>query len=739
MREKDIIHSSSLHNVSVARGSNGHREECVSVDSAKERYLLIFNRNDKSVRRDIQLHRELDADVIQDVVPIGVEIGNSEQYISHYQPNEKRENGIQDIYKKTDDIEERASKVTIDSPKNDTDTALYENEDEHMSSVELAQDDFEAKDKEHDIEDEHSCFDYEDDSIVYSSIDIKDIKDENSESISKENKVLYESYENDPVVGVGESAADVDSDVTSTGSNEESKDIEYHKKKLSSTNISINTTNEKKLPKSNKEEIYNDGVLSKPRKKKKGPYKIPIHGVLRSVSKNKDHDSQLDKNAAIVLEDTLREFNIDARVTSICRGPVVTLFEIVPAAGVKLSRIVDLSDNISFRLAAPSIRIVAPIPGKEAVGIEVPNVGREIVTLSELVSHKMFFSKETALPTVLGKDIQGNVQIVDLVKTPHLLIAGATGSGKSVCVNAIICSLLFRCPPDQLKLLLIDPKIVELSFYNDIPHLLTPVISTPEKSLKALKWCVKEMEKRYHLLESYGVREIRSYNQKTSEEKIHASAHMPYIVIVIDEFADLMTVCGKEIESLVSRLAAKSRAVGIHLVIATQRPSTDVITGLIKANIPSRIAFMVTSKTDSRIILDMNGADKLLGKGDMLFSSASEPFPSRIQGAFLSEEEVEKVVCHVKEVGGDPDYIDEEEIFPSDTNATDMSAINDDPLWKDAVEEVCTTGRASASHLQRRFKVGYNRAARMIDEMEHQGIISSPQGSGKREVLLPSY
>lgn len=470
-------------------------------------------------------------------------------------------------------------------------------------------------------------------------------------------------------------------------------------------------------------------------KKRKLKYNIPIHGLLDAPSEEGRVDVAGIKRVIQKLEETLQEFGIDAKVVTYCRGPVVTVFEILPAPGVRLNRIVALSDNIALRLAAASIRIVAPIPGKEAVGIEVPNETRDVVSLSELISHKKFHNKETALPVALGKDVEANVRIADLSRMPHLLIAGATGSGKSVCVNTILCSLLFRCSPDELRFLLIDPKTVELNFYNGIAHLLTPVIDSPERVVQALRWCVEEMERRYRLLGAHGVREIRSYNAKLAAQNVAKGAHMPYIVIVIDEFADLMLTCGKEIETLVSRIAAKSRAVGMHLVLATQRPSTDVITGIIKANIPSRIAFMVASKTDSRIILDQNGADKLLGRGDMLFSSANDLSPVRIQGAFLSEEEVARVVEQVKVIGGEPDYLDEDELFPRHDDGDDSYDSLEDPLWDEAVSEVRGSNKASASYLQRRFRIGYNRAARLIDAMEDQGIIGPQQGSKPRSVF----
>jgi len=448
---------------------------------------------------------------------------------------------------------------------------------------------------------------------------------------------------------------------------------------------------------------------------------------------------QATRDAAIALKETLEEFKIQAEVTGIRKGPVITMFEILPAPGVKLSKIVGLQDNIALRLAASSVRIVAPIPGKHAVGIEVPNAKRNIVSFKEIIEGELQKpGDKMGIPVVMGKDITGEAQTVDLVQMPHLLIAGATGSGKSVCVNSIILSILYQLHPNECRLLLIDPKIVELKLYNDIPHLLTPVITEPKKAFQALQYCICEMERRYACLDNMGVRDIRSYNKRIKEKNI-AQEHMPYIVVLIDEFADLMSTTGKELESTVARLAAMSRAVGIHLVLATQRPSIDVITGLIKANIPSRIAFMVASKMDSRIIIDMVGAEKLLGKGDMLYSGVVDPFPIRMQGAFISEEEVEAVVEHVKTFG-EPEYIDDEIFFEDEDDDPGASLFSDggDPLYEKALEIVLQQGKASASYIQRRLKIGFNRAARIIDEMEHHGVVGPAHGSKPRELLRGS-
>ena len=468
----------------------------------------------------------------------------------------------------------------------------------------------------------------------------------------------------------------------------------------------------------------------------RGPYNVPANELLTSYPDGEYWIIDEETVAAShQLKATLSEFKIEAEVTGIRKGPVITMFEILPAPGVKLSKIVALQDNIALRLAASSVRIVAPIPGKHAVGIEVPNKERAIVSFKELIDTEHPAFRKQAVPVVLGKDITGEAQVIDLAKTPHLLIAGSTGSGKSVCVNSLILSILFKRSPQEVRMILIDPKIVELKLYNDIPHLLTPVITEPKKAFQALQYCLCEMERRYALLDGMGVREITSYNKRIVERNI-ATEKLPYIVVIIDEFADLMATTGKELESTVARLAAMSRAVGIHLVLATQRPSIDVITGLIKANIPSRIAFMVASKMDSRIIIDQVGAEKLLGKGDMLYASATDPFPVRIQGTFVSDNEVENVVEFVKQYG-EPDYIDDE-IFVDDEEpevGPSLFGEGDDPLYDQAVEIVMQAGKASASYIQRRLKIGYNRAARLVEEMEEKGLVGPANGSKPREII----
>lgn len=487
---------------------------------------------------------------------------------------------------------------------------------------------------------------------------------------------------------------------------------------------------------SNNQPVVATNPVPSNRVKPRGPYKVPTE-LLEEYEDDKywiiDEET---KASAVALKETLNEFNIEAEIIGIKKGPVVTMFELLPAPGVKLSKIVTLQDNIALRLAASSVRIVAPIPGKAAVGIEIPNKKRSIVSFREMIEQDLPEFQKMAIPVILGKDILGKPQLLDLVKTPHLLIAGSTGAGKSVCVNSMILSILYKRSPQQVKLILIDPKIVELKLYNDIPHLLTPVITEPKRAYQSLQYCLCEMERRYALLDGMGVRDITSYNRRIEERNI-CTEKLPYIVVIIDEFADLMATTGKELESIVARLAAMSRAVGIHLVLATQRPSIDVITGLIKANIPSRIAFMVASKMDSRIIIDQVGAEMLLGKGDMLYASAVDPFPVRIQGTFVSDNDVENVVEHVKAYGS-PEYIDDEIFVDDDDDAEGGPSLfseGDDPLYQQALDIVIQAGKASASYIQRRLKIGYNRAARLVEEMEERGIVGPANGSKPREII----
>ena len=434
-----------------------------------------------------------------------------------------------------------------------------------------------------------------------------------------------------------------------------------------------------------------------------------------------------------IIENTMRNFGIESKVVAINRGPVITSYELKPAPDIKLSRIVGLSDNIAMALASSDLRIEAPIPGKTVVGIEVPNNEKDAVGLKELIDSNEFKTIKSDLPLALGKDVEGNILISGMEDMPHLLIAGATGSGKSVCINSIITSVIYKSSPKDVKLMLIDPKVVELSVYNGIPHLLIDVVTNPKKAAFALNWAVDEMEKRYLAFAENHVRDLKGYNKKMVEDG-REDEKLPKILIIVDELADLMMVASKEIEEYIARLAQKARAAGMHLILATQRPSVDVITGTIKANIPSRIAFAVASSVDSRTILDMGGAEKLLGKGDMLFYPSKYPKPKRIQGALISDSEVERVVDFVKnnnEIKTSLESKIEKAIEDKKIKVYDEK----DPLFKEAVELVVNDEQASISYIQRKLKVGYSRAGRIVDQMEEMGIIGPHEGSKPRKLL----
>ena len=447
-------------------------------------------------------------------------------------------------------------------------------------------------------------------------------------------------------------------------------------------------------------------------------------------------------DTAAKLQKTLYSFGVTAKVENVSVGPAITRYELKPAEGVRVSKIANLADDIALNLAAESIRIEAPIPGKQAVGIEIPNKENEIVHLRDILESDKFENAKSKLTMALGKDVAGECVVADIAKMPHVLIAGSTGSGKSVCINTLISSLIYKAKPSEVKLVMVDPKIVELSVYNGIPHLLIPVVTDPKQAAGALAWAVQEMENRYNLFASKGVRDLKGYNETIENNSDEENGTLPQIVIIIDELADLMMVAAKDVEDSICRLAQKARAAGMHLVIATQRPSVDVITGLIKANVPSRIAFAVSSQVDSRTILDMAGAEKLLGKGDMLFYPAGASKPTRIQGAFIDDKEVEKIVDFIKS-NGTATYSDEilESIEKANTNEkevkdSDISDDENDPLLDEAIKTVIETQQASTSFIQRRFKVGYARAGRIIDQMEERGVISGYQGSKPREVLI---
>lgn len=434
-----------------------------------------------------------------------------------------------------------------------------------------------------------------------------------------------------------------------------------------------------------------------------------------------------------IIENTMRNFGIESKVVAINRGPVITSYELKPAPGIKLSRIVGLSDNISMALASSDLRIEAPIPGKTVVGIEVPNKEKDAVGLKELIDSNEFKTINSDIPLTLGKDVEGNILISGMEDMPHLLIAGATGSGKSVCINSIITSIIYKSSPKDVKLMLIDPKVVELSVYNGIPHLMIDVVTNPKKAAFALNWAVDEMEKRYLAFADNHVRDLKGYNKKMLEEG-REDEKLPKILIIVDELADLMMVASKEIEEYIARLAQKARAAGMHLILATQRPSVDVITGTIKANIPSRIAFAVASSVDSRTILDMGGAEKLLGKGDMLFYPSKYPKPKRIQGAFIGDNEVERVVDFVKNNNETKNHV-ESKIEQAIKDKKVKIDNEKDPLFKDAVELVINDEQASISYIQRKLKVGYSRAGRIVDQMEEMGIIGPHEGSKPRKLL----
>ncbi|MCI8641308.1 MAG: DNA translocase FtsK [Clostridia bacterium] len=445
-------------------------------------------------------------------------------------------------------------------------------------------------------------------------------------------------------------------------------------------------------------------------------------------------------DTAAKLQKTLYSFGVSAKVENVSVGPTITRYELKPAEGVRVNKIANLADDIALNLAAETIRIEAPIPGKQAVGIEVPNQEKQAVHLREVLESDEFLHNNSKLSVALGKDVAGNVQLADIAKMPHVLIAGSTGSGKSVCINTIITSIIYNSKPSEVKMVMVDPKVVELSVYNGIPHLLIPVVTDPKKAAGALAWAVQEMDNRYNLFANKGVRDLKGYNKAIENEE--EQGKLPQIVIIVDELADLMMVAAKDVEEAICRLAQKARAAGMHLVNATQRPSVDVITGLIKANVPSRIAFAVSSQIDSRTILDTVGAEKLLGKGDMLFFPSGSPKPVRVQGAFVSDDEVEKIVDFIKQ-NGTATYSEDiletiENSNKSDKELMQEQAEDDetDPFLNDAIEAVIEQGQASTSFVQRKFKVGYARAGRIIDQMEERGIISGYQGSKPREVLM---
>ena len=486
----------------------------------------------------------------------------------------------------------------------------------------------------------------------------------------------------------------------------------------------------------------NEDVISKTQEIQSKTYQNKKYVRPNADLLNINTNLKLDKNEkkellenADKLEKTLLSFGVEAKILEVTKGPSVTRFELQPKAGIKVSKIVNLSDDIALGLAAKGVRIEAPIPGKSAIGIEVPNKEQTPVFFREILESNEFKNNNYKVACALGKDITGKCIVTDISKMPHVLIAGATGSGKSVCINTLIVSVLYKYSPEDVKLLMVDPKVVELSVYNGIPHLLIPVVTDPKRAAAALNWAVNEMTRRYKLFADNGVRNVDSYNELVKKGVIDKK--LPYIVIIIDELADLMMACPRDVEDYICRLAQMARAAGMHLVIATQRPSVDVITGLIKANVPSRISFAVSSQVDSRTILDSTGAEKLLGKGDMLFYPVGESKPKRVQGAFISEEEVENVVSFIKDIKSDSKC--ESEILEYINSASDTSIKSNedcDELLDEAIKIVVETGQVSTSYLQRRLRIGFNRAARIVEELEKNRIISARDGNKPRQVLM---
>jgi S-DNA-T family DNA segregation ATPase FtsK/SpoIIIE len=490
--------------------------------------------------------------------------------------------------------------------------------------------------------------------------------------------------------------------------------------------IKVTTEEKKEVPKEEKKPVQESFEFFK----EIGPYKLPPITLLDAVEKKelKVDKESIQANASI-LEKKLKDYGVEGKVTEVRPGPVITMYEFEPAPGIKVSRISNLADDLAMALSAVSIRIIAPIPGKAVVGIEIPNPTRQTVYLREMIESNAFRSSHSYLTLVLGMTIAGESYVADLAKMPHLLVAGATGSGKSVSLNSMICSLLFKATPGNVRFLMIDLKMLELSFYEGIPHLLLPVVTNAKNAKTALRWMTDEMERRYTMMAEKGVRSIEKYNQKMQKQE--GAEALPYIVVVIDELADLMMVSPKEVEEYIARLAQMARASGIHLILATQRPSVDVLTGIIKANFPARISCKVFSKVDSRTILDTNGAESLLGNGDMLFLSPGIGRLQRLHGPYVSEGEIKRVVEFLKQQGT-PSYHNE---ILEEKEETENGEEMDDEKYQEALEFVMTKGDASISMVQRRFRIGYNRAARIIERMEREGVVGPSDGVKPREVL----
>ncbi len=569
------------------------------------------------------------------------------------------------------------------------------------------------------------------DDIFNDEDDIKTINSEsNTNTVTNTNDINLEGFDDDFIdIKINDSSNTKNTEaVDKTEDDVKAKENLKTDKKPKTIKKEIEKTQKTEETEDNNEEI---DIEKEIHKEDIVHYEFPSLDLLKEVEvTNTNSKGKEIKDNIKIIQDTLNNFGVDAKVIGVNSGPTITSYEISLAAGVKVSKILSLSDNLALALATTDIRILAPIPGKSAVGIEVPNKNKDTLLLKEILDSDEFRNLKSKLPLALGKDVTGNTIISSIANMPHLLIAGATGSGKSVCINTIIMSILYKARPDEVKLIMIDPKVVELNVYNNIPHLLIPVVTNAKKAQFSLNWAVQEMEKRYQLFAKNNVKDMQSYNElDTITEK------MPQIVIIIDELADLMMVAATEVEDAICRLAQMARAAGMHLIVATQRPSVDVITGTIKANIPSRISFQVSSQIDSRTILDMSGAEKLLGKGDMLYYPSNLSKPIRVQGAFVSDKEVKRV-CDFIRNQGEANY-NQDAVESISTNNTSQTMQDDkDDLYDEAVKLVVADGQASISYLQRKLKIGYSRAARIVDQMEEMGVVSGYDGSKPRKVLI---
>lgn len=576
--------------------------------------------------------------------------------------------------------------------------------------------------------------------------DIPEKRKIKKESLDEKQRKVVTAYYGGDVENEAETAEKKPREERQEDTTEERREIEDALKAAMDEAKSEQTNTEaKKIDFKEETEKFTEKLETEKEQEAEGEsYKFPPIGLLKETKAQNAAalSAELD-NTATHLVETLRSFGVETRIVDISRGPTVTRYELQPSAGVKISKITNLADDIALNLATAGVRIEAPIPNKAAVGIEVPNKASSVVGVRGILESPVFTSAKSKLTVALGRDIGGNAVVTDIAKMPHGLIAGATGSGKSVCINSIIISILYKAEPDEVKLLMIDPKVVELGIYNGIPHLLVPVVTDPRKASGALGWAVSEMEKRYKMFADRGVRDLAGYNRFVEQLGDPEVLKMPHIVIIIDELADLMMTAPNEVEDSINRIAAKARAAGMHLIIATQRPSVDVVTGVIKANIPTRIAFAVSSQIDSRTILDSAGAEKLLGRGDMLFSPVGSSKPNRIQGCFVSDEEVEAVVEYIK---GDhsADYDDDVMVEIERQAAVEKKqktglkedGPDEDPMLNDAIKVVVENGQASTSLLQRKLKLGYARAARIVDEMEQRGVVGPYEGSKPRRVLI---